>query len=370
MFSPVRSLAPRAGKSAYRIGSCRSTMSRRQTNPTLGAIDVNINSKRSTTNRRSRRRNTRRRRLTNYPRRMTLRNISRGPDGVLAGYGSPITTVFNERRIDDGLIVRGMDLVTSFSFGDNISYFITANPAAWNGTRVAAIAAGFQNYRPLKFVIHYRPQVGSTSDISMFIGTIWQNNYITARSQIEPSLLTSPGGVYTPAWQSASTQVNLGRCLPQRMYPIRDPHFTTIPFAVVARAADGGPTSEAVEMPGRIFIEYAYEFRNAIGSGSGFQPSNVTEITASVPAGDTTMRTNFQNEVRSGWIVDYQNTAALDVEAPSTTLPLFASYAVDANGTTQRQISINGVIPTVLNSGAATAINASIFVYSDNGLPA
>ena len=204
---------------------------------------------------------------------------SAGPQGLLAGYGSPITTTFMTTSIGDGLVVRGFDLVSSFELGQNISYYITANPAAWNGTRIAGIASAFQNYRPKKFVIHYRPQVGSTDTRSLFIGTIWQTNYITSRSSLEPSCLTSPGGVYTPAWQSATTVVNLATNLPQRMFPLRDPEQSTVPFAVYCRASEGGPSAEAASMPGRIFIEYEYEFRNAIGASTvGFQPSTVASI--------------------------------------------------------------------------------------------
>lgn len=283
---------------------------------TLGALSTN-------TNKQNRRNSRRRRRITQYPSRMSTARVSRGPTGILAGYGSPITTVFNQRRINDGLIVNGLDLVTSSSMESNISYFMTANPVSWTGTRIAAVAGGFQNYRPLKFVIHYRPQVGSTSDLSMFIGTLWQNNYITSRDQIEPTLLTSPGGVYTPAWQSATTQVNCGRCLPQQMYPIRDNSFNVIPFSVVCRASQGGPTADATQMPGRIFIEYSYEFRNAIGGGSINYKSAFSTATVE--------RDSQQNGIVSqtpldGWLVD------MDIP-PENGMPLFCKITTDEDGT-------------------------------------
>lgn len=299
--------------------------------------------------RRNRNRRYRRRRIT----RRRFRN-SRGPDGILAGYGSSLTSVFDSRRTQDGLIVSGMDLVTSFQLGSNISYFMTANPAAWNGTRIAAIAGGFQNYRPLKFRIHYRPQTGSTSSTSVFIGTIWQNNYLTSRSQIEPSLLTSPGGVYTPAWQSSVSTVRLGNCLPQRMFPIRDPSFETVPFAVVARASNGGPGDVSVEFPGRIFIEYSYEFRNAVGSGSGFQPSTVNsqQWTASEDGLVTT------DSGGTGWVIDYS-------AAPNNNHPLFAKVTLDVNNNGAYVVKMNGQL---LSLPSGTSFRA--YLYSDNGLPA
>lgn len=300
---------------------------------------------------------------------------NRIPRGILAGYGSPVTASYYSSRTFDGEIVRGMDLVTSpLQNITNISFFMTANPASWNGTRIAAIASGYQNYRPISFKVHYRPQVGSTSSVSMFIGTIWQNTYITSRSSIEPSLVTSPGGTYLPAWQSACTTVPLGTRLPMRMFPIRDPEFSTVPFSLVCRASEGGPSDQAVAMPGRIFIEYEYEFRNAIGSGgSGFQPSRVDSSTVAntqlyLGSNATAItRTTLTSGTGNGWIVDMDNE-------PSQVLPLFALLTVDemtastvAGGTTSVQRLIR------INHGAVNEITASptvLQIYKDDSAPA
>ena len=280
---------------------------------------------------------------------------SAGPQGLLAGYGSPITTTFTTTSIGDGLVVRGFDLVTSFELGQNISYYITANPAAWNGTRIAGIASAFQNYRPKKFIIHYRPQVGSTDDRSLFIGTIWQTNYITSRSSLEPSCLTSPGGVYTPAWQSATTVVNLATNLPQRMFPLRDPEQSTVPFAVYCRASAGGPSAEAASMPGRIFIEYEYEFRNAIGAATiGFQPSTVREL--SIGAFGTI---DNDNEV-AGILVDVKSPTSGQTELFTSALPFNARVTWDTSGDS-RYLRVNG------NRYTGSAV--VIYVYSDDGKP-
>lgn len=300
---------------------------------------------------------------------------SRIPRGILAGYGSPVTASFYQSRMKDGEIVHGFDLITSpLSAIHNISYFITCNPASWNGTRIAAIASGYQNYRPIQFKIHYRPQVGSTSEVSMFIGTIWQNTYITSRSSIEPSLVTSPGGTYLPAWQSSCSVVPLGGRLPMRMFPVRDPDFTTVPFSVVCRASNGGPSDVAIAMPGRIFIEYTYEFHNAIGSGgTGFQPaqvatstvansqiylgSNTTAITRAIRTGGTD----------NGWLID------LDTE-PSVRLPLFAKVTYDqitASSTAGGATSIAGTLKingAIMGEIPSSPVNLQL--YKDDGDPA
>lgn len=339
----------------------------------------------STAARRSRRRTRRNRRRASGRRMARLSNASRVPRGILAGYGSAVTASFYNSRRGDGEIVRGFDLITSplniSNLNDpNISYFITANPASWNGTRIAAIASGYQNYRPLQFKIHYRPQSGSTSEISMFIGTIWQNTYITDRSSIEPSLVTSPGGTYLPAWQSCCSVVPLGRRLPQRMFPIRDPDFTTVPFSVVCRASGGGPTDLATVMPGRIFIEYVYEFRNAIGSGGGgFKPSRVDPVTirrAAIYSGTTNIGTKIFTSKTEGEATgyDFPNGWIVDMEGPpSVNYPLFAKLTTDelvagitSGGapTTIATVEINGTSPP-----NDIVPPSTVLIYKDDSRP-
>lgn len=223
----------------------------------------------------NRRRPNQRRRFRNQS---YIARVGRGPSGILAGYGSPLQATYSARTTPDGCIVSGFDLVTSEALHDCISYYMPANPLWWEGTRISAQARAYQNYRPLKFIIHYRPQVGSTSELSLFIGTIWQGNSINDFASVEPSLVTSPGGVYLPSWNDSMTHVQCGRHLPQRMFPVNDKHFTTVPFTVVARSSSGGPMSPADLMPGRIFIEYAYEFRNAIGGQAVYKQPRVLDF--------------------------------------------------------------------------------------------
>lgn len=292
----------------------------------------------------SRERKTKKNRRT---RRNRKSGMSYGPDGILAGYGSSISSVFSSRATSDGQIVRGYDLLPAFPFLNNISFYAPANPAAWNGTRIAAIASGYQSYRPLSVRIHYRPQVGSNSSVAVFIGTLWQTNYITDTSTIEPSLLTSPGGVYTPAWQSCISTVHCGNYLPQRMFPTRDPHQSTVPFAIVARATESGA---AVGFPGRLFIEYTYEFRNAIGSGSGFAPAAVKQytLTAGGVTGAVTPST--------GVLVDTSDSF-------SAALPLggSVSWVQDQSDNTKWYLHINGT--------DVGTVGGTIEVYTNNGLP-
>lgn len=282
-------------------------------------------------------------------RRYRRRGKSLGPDGILAGYGSSITSVFSSRATSDGQVVKGYDLLPAFQLGNNISFYIPANPTSWNGTRIAALAGGYQSYRPLSFRIHYRPQTGSNSSTAVFIGTLWQTNYITSRDALEPSLLTSPGGVYTPAWQSCVSTVHCGTYLPQRMFPTRDPHLSTVPFAVIVRSTNGGAKDPSVAMAGRLFVEYTYEFRNAIGSGIGFSPSVINSY-------------SLTNGIFTGPSPPVQGVLVDSDREYAVFLPLGAT--VEWNKLTSPADSYQLII-----NGSTTAISAVIYVYADSGLP-
>lgn len=282
-------------------------------------------------------------------RRYRRRGKSLGPDGILAGYGSPITSVFSSRATSDGQVVKGYDLLPNFKLGSNISFYIPSNPTSWNGTRIAAIASGYQSYRPLVFKIHYRPQTGSNSKTAVFIGTLWQTNYITDREALEPSLLTSPGGVYTPAWQSCVSTVHCGTYLPQRMFPTRDPHLTTVPFAVVVRSTDGGAGDPSVPMAGRLFVEYVYEFRNAIGSGAGFSPSTVVHYQVS-----NGILTSSAEPVQ-GVLVDSMGPYSLQ-----TPLGALIDWIKMVSPVDSWQLKVNGT---------TSSASGDLYVYADSGLP-
>jgi len=276
--------------------------------------------------------------------RRTRRNINkrkvRGPAntrGILAGYGSPLTSSFYINRSTDDCIVSGFDLLTNpLTDPLSVSFFMPVNPIAWAGTRAAMMARGYQNYRPLKIVIHYRPQVGSTDTHSLFIGTLWQSNTINALSSIEPSLLTSPGGTYVPAWQSVSTVVPCGKRLPQNMFPIRDPASTVTPFYIIARSSNGGPTSEATELPGRIFIEYTFHFHNAIGGTDGYADWKVSRSQLGA------MSSIVQAQEQTGVVCD---------AADPSDLPIGSTLTWDKGNTSSGSIEYSPVVNGVPRAG-------------------
>lgn len=56
---------------------------------------------------------------------------------------------------------------------DELFSVIPCNPCYWGGTRIAQLAPGYQQYRPLEFSYEYVPQVAVTQEGTVTIGTLW-----------------------------------------------------------------------------------------------------------------------------------------------------------------------------------------------------
>ena len=139
------------------------------------------------------------------------------------------------------------------------------------------------------------------------------------------------------------------------MFPLRDPEQSTVPFAVYCRASAGGPSADAASMPGRIFIEYEYEFRNAIGASTvGFQPSTVKQITITT-GGDVT------GDQVAGILVDAKSPTAGESKSFSSQLPFNARITWDIAATGETYFKVNG------NRYSGDTVIA--YVYSDDGKP-
>lgn len=273
-------------------------------------------------------------------------------NGILAGYGSPLTAIFNSRMTDDGAVVTGLDLLPDPGMKGLVSFFCSANPADWTGTRISAIARGFQNYRPNKFVIHYRPKVGSIISGEVYIGTIWQGNTINDELGVYPSLLTSPGGAYLPPWQSSRSIVPCGACLPQRMYPIRDPSRDVTPFSIVCCCKNDSDESGFGGMLGKIFVEYEYEFHNAVGSLGTYLPPSFEYIAVS----ETTLYVGDKS-IGDFWIVDDENVDAIqgvvvDTSLQSDVPDKLARFPINSHITTDFLVATR--------QGAATATRIAL----------
>lgn len=102
----------------------------------------------------------------------------------------------------DEMHVAGCDLVrpvpqnvTSKTDLGELFSVIPANPAYWTGTRVAQLAPGYQQYRPLAFTWEYIPQVAVTQPGTVTMGTLWDTS--VNNNDLQQTLVTSNGGLIT-----------------------------------------------------------------------------------------------------------------------------------------------------------------------------
>lgn len=92
-------------------------------------------------------------------------------------YAAHVQPYFRSTGNREALRLNGCDLVKPISLtgagGNTIFSVIPANPAYWEGTKIASIAAAYFNYRPLKLAFHYIPQVPVTVSGTVVAGTLW-----------------------------------------------------------------------------------------------------------------------------------------------------------------------------------------------------
>lgn len=172
------------------------------------------------------------------------------------------------------IIMQGVDLIepipqySSSQSGQNAIFCtVPANPLYWKGTRIAAQASAYQQYRPLKFSVKYVPSVPVTVPGQVVYGTMW--NVGTDLGAFQQSLATSNGGGITTCYQSVWSHVRCSnKYLPLRFYNVGDDmtENTTNPFVWIAYYT--GELSGTVSGPGYVLLHWKYEFTVGIGQNS------------------------------------------------------------------------------------------------------
>lgn len=252
-----------------------------------------------------------------------------------AAYATHVRPRFTTRITGTGMQVRGCDLVyqipadLSVVSDEELMAIIPANPAYWAGTRIAALAQGYQNYRPRRLTFHYIPQVAVTQPGTVIMGTLW--NAAAPTSGLQQTLLTSNGGCMTQCYLPCDTTVILGRNLQQNLFQFTGPvTLDSNPFLFAAIVRGSG------DLPGYFYVTYDYEFRNPIGLSwvfynSGVQPfasitaSANTSVVLAVPASGFGAGTILDME---GSQLYYHGTP---VSIPMTTLVLALSNEQSAS---------------------------------------
>lgn len=236
--------------------------------------------------RRRRRRNRRRRPRGPGTRRPMRRRIRRARrTGIPAAVARGFRASYRIRRIAGGVLVTGRDLVQSLPDAvaafDNYYLFaaVTANPCYWTGTRIAAIAAAYQNYRPLLFRASYVPQVAVTQQGTVMTGTNW--NTITSTANFQQSMVTSNGGAMSQCYVPFDTRVKLGGNLQQNLYNCSGPlDVDHNPFNFMAFMKGSNV------IPGYFYIAYAYVFKNPVGQAVAYSTRRAVAPDYGLPTTD------------------------------------------------------------------------------------
>lgn len=235
-----------------------------------------INKKKNTKQRKTRFR----RRLPNN--RIRRANVIRG-NRIAAASAKTLAKKFNVLR-QNGTSVRvtGRDLIypipdnlTAPIQSTNIIAVIPANPAYWTGTRIAALASGYQTYRPIKFKITYIPICAVTQQGNVIGGTVWDDGFDP--TNVQQSLRTSNGGFITQCYVPHSTTIRPKANLPFNLYKVGGAfNDKTNPFIFIAMALGTVDSNNQRIIPGYFYVTWSFELKNPIGKVNQFYNSGLT----------------------------------------------------------------------------------------------
>jgi hypothetical protein len=176
------------------------------------------------------------------------------------------------RQNGNSVRVTGRDLIysipddlTSPIQSTNVITVIPANPAYWKGTRIAALASGYQNYRPILFKITYVPMCAVTQQGNVIGGTIWDDGI--DNDNLQQSLRTSNGGFMTQCYVPHTTRIRPRSNLQFNLYRMGGEFSTTSnPFIFIALAIGCKNSSNQRVTPGYFYVTWSFELKNPIGS--------------------------------------------------------------------------------------------------------
>lgn len=204
----------------------------------------------------------------------TVRVLPSNAGSMPAAYQRQMKARLSVSHSRNGVRVSGWDLVQPLpdviaAEGGQIFAAIVCNPCYWLGTRISALAATYQNYRPIKLRFHYVPQVAVTYSGTVIVGTRW--NTSGNRSSLQQSLVTSNGGNMCQCYVPFTTSITLGSNLPQNLFTCAgnlDEDHNPFVFLAMVRGA--------TVVPGYFFVEYTFDLKNPLGYSVGYESQQIT----------------------------------------------------------------------------------------------
>jgi hypothetical protein len=218
-------------------------------------------------------------------------NSSRNTTGFGPGIPAATRSRFNKNfrvinQTANTMTVEGRDLI--YSIPDQLTApiqstpvisTIPANPAYWTGTRIAALAAGYQNYRPLMMKLTYVPQCAVTQQGNVLAGTIW--GQAPSNQNLQQTLRTSNGGMLTQCYTKAVSNITLASNLQFNLFRMAGEfNQESNPFTFIAIAVGCTNLNGERIIPGYFYIEYRYTLKNPIGNTIAYFNSGLVQANA------------------------------------------------------------------------------------------
>lgn len=180
--------------------------------------------------------------------------------------------------------VRGRDLIyqipddlTATAQDTPVITVIPCNPAYWTGTRISALASGYQNYRPMSFTMNYIPQCAVTQQGNVIAGTLW--NQAPAYQNLQQTLRTSNGGMLTQCYAKATSVITLKSNLQFNLFRMAGEFDQeSNPFIFIALAVGCVDLSGRKINPGYFYVTYEFVFKNPIGNTISYFNSQLAPL--------------------------------------------------------------------------------------------
>jgi len=329
---------------------------------------------------RTRNRNRRRNRIARRNRVLAIRanNRRRNRQRMAAAYTRNVPKTFNTMQLSGtSAIVSGTDLIYKIPtqlIGDTTTSVITlipANPAYWTGTRISAIAQGYQNYRPLNFKVHYIPQCAVTQQGNVLAGTLW--NEVPTEDNLQQTLKTSNGGTLTQCYKPAISTVRMKTNLQYNLYRMGGAiDQESNPFTFMALQIGCTDANSQPIIPGYFYITYKYILKNPIGTGIIYQNKGRTTLDASTQVLNNSVAYTLTQQILNN--ITIPTGTRLDVEKQQN-----GQVEVYYNGTYLITINEQQTLapvwilqnqPNIVSTQMRSNISSKIPIYYDNSVTA
>jgi hypothetical protein len=263
-------------------------------------------------------------RITNISKRNNFRNRNKMPAANIKNLNRDFRILYQ-----DGNTVRvtGRDLVykipsdVTSQYNSDIITVIPANPCYWIGTRIAALAQGYQNYRPLNIKFNYIPQCAVTQQGNVIAGTLW--NQAPSNVNLQQSLRTSNGGQLSQCYKPFTSVVRMKTNLQYNLYKTAGQFDQeSNPFIYIAMAVGCLNEQKQNIIPGYFYVTWSFVLKNPIGNTNIFYNSGLTLY----------QDTGF----------DYDNSTAVFLNANENELPRGAILQLEKDEQGEQVATYNG----------------------------